>query len=467
MKYAVEQTQWQLDHSVWAGGAWSEVPRYHNWTMVLYSGWFNVLKRRTGIDFYKDPHTKQLLDWYVRFSSSMVRFPETTRDNPAGEPTLPAWGDSNYGPLFEACAMFAPAYAQSDPAFSKRLMWMWRRAGNPYQHGWHFDTCYPLMVDPTLPDEPQKLGSAFSREPGYVLMRSGFDTPDETVLTLRGGATGAHRRNDCGSIDLFSHGIPLALGAQSGPYHDPEIWWNRSPEANNDVAFVGKKELQTNHLGTPKAFFTSATVDYFVTEIARPESRFVKAQDAFTWVRHVLLAKQPDYVVVWDQCTSPMPSKYFLHTTGVEVRLGQRHDHKPHRLRRRPGHPCSLARRTVGTQREGRAVRELVLRRPPAWEGRSLSVFGTEIHHLGRPRRMPTIITVLHPRKTNGPALTAKLISADKEQVVIQIGLENHTDVATFGKDGGTFLRQGSPVVLLPMKADGNAEPGARFITPH
>ncbi len=463
VKYAVEQTQWQLDHSVWAGGAWSEVPRYHNWTMLLYSGWFNALKRRTGIDFYKDPHTKQLLDWYVRFSSSMVRFPDTTKEDPRGQPTLPAWGDSNYGPLFEVCAMFAPAYAESDPAFSKRLMWMWRRAGSPYQHGWHFDTCYPLMVDPALPDEPQTLGSAFCREPGYVLMRSGFDTPDETVLTLRGGVAGAHRRNDCGSIDLFSQGIPLALGAQSGPYHDPEIWWNRSPEANNDVAFVGKKGLQTESAGTPKAFFSSDTVDYYATECARPENRFVKAGDAFKWVRHVLLVKHPDYVVVWDQCTSPMASKYFLHTTASKFEWGT---------------DIITSHTDYGADLDIHVLLPPGPLVPNEKEGPFGSWFYADPPH-GKEDPYPFLqlkyitldaapnadfLTVLHPRKSNAPALTATLLSSSKEKVVIQIVLEDHTDVVTLEQGGASFQRTGSPLIILPMRIDSNAEPGALFI---
>jgi len=462
VKYAVEQTQWQLDHSVWAGGAWSEVPRYHNWTMLLYSGWFDALKRRTGIDFYQDHHTKQLLDWYVRLSSSMVRFPETTKDNPAGEPTLPAWGDSNYDPLFQVCAMFAPAYAQTDPAFSKRLMWMWRRAGSPYQHGWHFDTCYPLMVDPTLPYEPQQLGSAFSREPGYVLMRSGFDTPDETVVTLRGGVAGSHRRNDCGSIDLFSHGIPLVLGAQSGPYHDPEIAWNRSPEANNDIAFVGKTGFQTVPGGTPKAFFTSTTADYYVTEIARPEGKFMKAEDAFQWTRHVLLVKQPDYVVIWDQCASPMATKYFLHTTASKFAWGK---------------DTITSHTDYGADLDIHVLLPAGPLVPNEKEGPFGSWFYADPPH-GKEDPYPFLklkyftlqaapnadyLTVLHPRATNGHALTAKLVSAGKEKVVLQVEINGKTDLITLSTQGGSFHRGGLPPVTLPMKVDGDAEPGARF----
>jgi len=226
VRYACQQIQFMLKQGDW-DGAWNEVPRYHNWTMMLFSTLFEALQRRTGVDFYQDPNTKALLDWYVRFSSPLVRFPETTKSNPVGEPTLPVWGDSNYGSAFTVPAMFAPHYAVSDPAFSKRLMWMWRRAGSPFQHGWQFDWMFPLLTDPSLPDEPQTLGSDFCQKFGYVLLRSGFNTPDETVIYMRGGQHGiTHQRSDLGSIDLFSQGIPLALGSESGPYGDG-IEWNR------------------------------------------------------------------------------------------------------------------------------------------------------------------------------------------------------------------------------------------------
>jgi hypothetical protein len=239
VKYACQQTQYMLEHGNW-DGAWNEVPRYHNWTMLLFTTLFDALQRRTGVDFYQDPNTKALLDWYVRFSSPLVRFPGTTKLNPQGEPTLPAWGDSNYGDLFNACGMYAPAYATTDPDFSRRLMWMWRRSGSHYELGENFEILSPILTNPTLPDAPQTLGSDFCKKFGYVLLRSGFNTPDETAVYMRGGSYGTgHERSDLGSIDLFSQGIPLALGSQSGPYNSPQIEWNRSQQSNNDVVFGG------------------------------------------------------------------------------------------------------------------------------------------------------------------------------------------------------------------------------------
>ena len=265
VKYACQQTRFMLEKGNW-DGAWNEVPRYHNWTLLLFSTLFEAIQRRTGVDFYQDPNTKALLDWYIRFSSPLVRFPETTKVNPAGEPTLPVWGDSNYGPHFQVCALFAPHYAKTAPAFAKRLMWMWRRAGCPAIGGWNFSLYSPMMIEPDLPDAPQTLGSDFCRKFGYVLMRSGFNTPDETAVYMRGGERGiSHLRADLGSIDLFSQGIPLALGSQSGPY-GPGIEWNRSQISNNDVVFGNMPRDGRECSGKIDAWFTSPQVDYAVAD---------------------------------------------------------------------------------------------------------------------------------------------------------------------------------------------------------
>jgi hypothetical protein len=71
---------------------------------------------------------------------------------------------------------------------------------------------------------------------------------------------------------------------------------------------------------------------------------------------------------------------------------------------------------------------------------------------------------VLHPRKADGPALKATLLSANGQQVKLQIEEDGKSDLVTMRTDGAVFQRHGSPPVLLPMKVAGNAEDGARFI---
>jgi len=444
VKYACQQIQFMLAKGNW-DGAWNEVPRYHNWTMLLFSTLFEALQRRTGVDFYQDPNTKALLDWYVRFSSPLVRFPETTKRNPKGEPTTPVWGDSNYGDMFQACALFAPHYATTDPAFSKRLMWIWRRAGSPPMVGWNFELFSPMLMNPTLPDEPQILGSDLSRKMGLVSLRSGFDTPDETMVFMRGGDQSVtHKRADLGSIDFFSHGIPLALGSQSGPYVGTEIEWNRSQISNNDVVFGKKPRAPRECSGKIDAFFTSPEVDYAVADCSRPAGRFFKPEDSFHWRRHLLLVKNPDYLVVWDEMSSPMSSDWYLHTTGEKLIWGKD---------------------LITSKTAYNADLDIHVLSPsdPLIPNETEGIFG-EKDHSEAPYPFKTlkyfsipakpdqdILTVLHPRKPDGAPITTNLVSKSKEKVTLKVTHGSSTDLISIGKDGASFQRDTSPAITIPM----------------
>jgi len=479
--YAIQQTLFQLE----AGdmdGAWIEVPRYHDWTLLLMSGWLAALKHRTGVDLYDNPHLKLLADWPVRFSSPLVRFPEIVKHHPDGVPCNPAWGDSDYGNHFQVCGIYGSAYAKSDPEFSKRLMWMWRRAGSPYLGGWQFSLIFPMLVDPSLPDAPQQLGSMFCKRPGYVALRSGFDTSSETWVTIRAGKANNHRRDDLGSIDIFSQGIPLACGAQSGPYRAPEIFWNKWVGANNTVAFVGKEKdgntkspnryvdipgLQSIHNGNLQSFFTSSTVDYAVADCSRPQSKYVSAADAFKWVRHLVLVKQPDYLLVWDQCDSTMASKWFLHTTAtnfiweqglVTAKTAYGADLDIHVL--------SPAAKLTPNVKEGPFGAWIY---PSAKPGKEKDADGEEDDDKpgkqkpdSYPFKMlqyftldaPPIVdylTVLQPRKTGEPQLEATLILQTKNRIVVRVNIAGRTDLITLTPQGGSYQRSDEASVKLPI----------------
>jgi len=458
VKYACRQIRFMLDNGTW-DGTWNEVPRYHNWTLLLFSTLFESLHQRTGVDFFQDPNTKALLDWYVRFSSPLVRFPETTKHNPKGEPTTPVWGDSNYGPHFQACAIFAPHYAASDPAFSKRLMWMWRRAGSPSISGWNFGLYSPMLIDPGLPDAPQTLGSDLSRKMGLVLLRSQFDTPDETMVFMRGGRQSiTHKRDDLGSIDFFSHGIPLALGSQSGPY-GPGIEWNRSQISNNDVVFGDKPE---NFQGSGKidAFFTSAQVDYAVADCSRPQSKHVPPADAFHWRRHLLLAKNPDYLVVWDEISSAMPSAWYLHTTGEKLLWGK---------------DIVTSKTAYDADLDIHVLSPADPLRPNEKDG----IFGVKDHpeapYPFRTLKYFTIsakadedfLTVLHPRKPDGAPIATQLVSQTKEKITIKVIHGSSSDLITISrKEGACFKRDAAPEITIPMAIQEPAASTAKSVTP-
>ncbi len=444
VKYAAQQTEFALDHGNW-DGVWNEVPRYHDATLRILSGLLPALERRTGIDFYQNPNLKPLLDWYVRFSSPLVRFPETTKHNPKGEPTTPVWGDSNYNSeCFSTPILYAPYYLKTDPSFVKRLMWMWRRGGSPLGGD---RLSFPILADPSLPDEPQILGSDFSRRMGLVLLRSGFDTPDETMVFMRGGQQGiSHKRADLGSIDLFSQGIPLALGSQSGPY-GPGIEWNRSQISNNDVVFGKKPRDPRECSGKVDAFFTSPQVDYAVADCSRPAGRFVKPEEAFYWRRHLLLVKNPDYLVVWDEISSPMSSEWYLHTTGAKLLWSKgRITSKTAYNADLDVHVLSPAAPLIPNEQEG--VFGLKGKREAPYPFDTLKYFSIP----AQPGE--GFLTVLHPRKPDDASLITTRLSSSVDKVSLNVAHGNSKDLIIIGKDGASFQRDMNQTITIPARGE-------------
>jgi hypothetical protein len=371
----------------------------------------------------------------VRFSSPLVRFPETTKGNPVGLPTMPVWGDSSFGyNSFSTLAMYAPQYEKTDPDLSKRLMWMWRRAGSPLPGGSNFPLTFPMLADPSLPDAPQKLGSDFARKFGFVSLRSG------------------HGRMDLGSFDLFSHGIPLALGSMSGPY-GPGIEWNRSQESNDDVVFKTRPREGggREQSGVLEAFFTSPQLDYVVADCSRPLGNWVKPDEVFHWRRHLMLVKNPDYLVVWDEISAEMPSDWYLHTTGEKLIWGK----------------DTITSKTVyGADLDI----HVLLPSDPLVPNEKVGRFGTgkpgyvypftELKYFSLPGKADQdFLTVLHPRKSDGPPITTKLLSQTKGKVSLKVIHGGSADVITLGKDGSTFQRDMSPAVPISLEIHSTGNP--------
>ncbi len=110
------------------------------------------------------------------------------------------------------------AFAASDPALSARLIGAWRSMGSP--HNSFFGTTY-LKIDPSLPAESPRLGSAQFR--GWMsVLRSGWETPEESaVFFVNGDTLSDHRHNDNGALVIYALGAPLSL--DWGPIYYPRV----------------------------------------------------------------------------------------------------------------------------------------------------------------------------------------------------------------------------------------------------
>ncbi|HEV7402144.1 MAG TPA: Calx-beta domain-containing protein [Chthoniobacteraceae bacterium] len=459
-----------------------EQPRYHAWELLQLSNYLAVLKRRCGVDRYDNPVLKQALDWYARYATPRLSIAGT-------EPVTPAWGDSTYSELgglsgapteaiqlknFYVTALFAPAYQQRDPYFSRRLMYWWRRGGSPDYTQQDFALTNPQLLDARLPDSPQAArGSHYAPTLGTAILRVGTETDDEMTATFICGKGGlSHENVDNGHIDLFAFGVPLALDSASGPY-DPDptaSTWNNHIFAHNTVRFEGQEPTTKEVSGaTLNAFGSSEIADYVSGN----------TKYGTTSVRRVVFVK-PDYLVVWDQCVAANFSDFWLHTPAQTLEWL---DHKV--VSHTPWGvdldvdfllpPGTLPAPTLAAANptSDYTTRNTIASQVPAPAGPALYTTqgegrfgewtnpndnGIERNPFGFKRqaffsvRAPTAnghyLTVWHPRKTGvTPALTATLTSSSSTGVALTVAFNGRTDTIAIDTAGATVTKGGAGTV--------------------
>ena len=310
VEFAVREINLQLAQYVW-DGCWHESPRYHSAMLEIVGVFYHVLERRTGVNLFTHPQFQAMLDWLVRFQTPRDLVAGATLGHPEGVILLPGIGDSSWvAHSFGVPALFASHYAQSNPQLAGRIMWTWQRAGRP----WHGDSVEDAhaLIDPTLPAIPQVLTSDSSPGKGYVLMRSGFDTPDEIWFLLRSGKAArapSHDHSDWNAFNLYAYGAPLALDSGSGAYSDPQHKiWHQKVMAHNTVAFGSHSQTHTD--GQILEWVTRPDLDYSVSDASA-------AAGVSRFVRHVLFVK-PSYFVIWDEIAAKEPAKWLLHTPATK-----------------------------------------------------------------------------------------------------------------------------------------------------
>lgn len=173
------------------------------------------------------------------------------------------------------------------------------------------------------------------------------------------------------------------------------------------------------------------------------------------------MVKQPDYLVVWDQCTSPMASKWFLHTTA------SRFDWKPGLIVSHTEYGADL---DIHVLSPGGDLTPDEKEGPFGdWEydtkkGKSDPYPFTMLKYITL-SAAPGVdyVTVLHPRKIDGAPLKATLVSQSKDKIVIRVEISGRTDTIKLMPHGGTCQRGSSAPVTLPMTTPGDFEPGYKI----
>jgi len=287
-------------------GAWNECPHYM-YDASLYQMFEAMFALRHGGygDLFDRPSVKRLLDYCIG-----IMPPPDPR---FGFRIIPTQGNTSLeGATILGWA--AAAYANTDPALSARLQWMWQEDGKLFVYKGSRE-----IIRPELPAAPPESRSTWYKGFGAIL-RNGFPDPNETYMAYRQGSWMSHYEDgDQGSWHLYAKGAPLSLdfGSQYGPMmsrpwlhnrisvdhkldpmlqHEHDIYTFTSLRAADFVA--GKAVIDT--------LFPMSETPYHPMELLpnTPASQ-PETIPAMTWRRAVLFVKDadllgPNYFLVRD-----------------------------------------------------------------------------------------------------------------------------------------------------------------------
>ena len=336
-----------VDSMTRSSGTWRECPHYQ-WEAAMYPMFQSAvpIKLAGATDLFANPKLTRTWDYLAGLLT-----PPSPRFRCGGRRlrVLPAFGNGSWEfvPLF---GWLGAMTADTDPAFSARMMWAWNVQGRPF-----YSLMSRLVIDPSLPAEEPRLASTLYRGFGCTL-RSGFPSQNETWLAFRHGDCIEHYNyGDQGSFMLYAKGSPLVLhfGSQYTPYFQGAWYFNRAcvnhrPVNTQDPIAAQLGDVPGNYaLGTElwcedgsndyvmrnKAFLTFDAADYARAEqiqqwqgvvgkdptIKLPPNTPVPRVDIpdHTWTREILFLKDPDpaapnYYVMRDDFASdaPLPGEW-------------------------------------------------------------------------------------------------------------------------------------------------------------
>lgn len=327
--HALKQFEAQMKTFILSDGSVPESPRYHGGVLRALVPFAYAVKRNTGKNLFENKKFKTILEWLVQiqtppdpvFGKYIMSGGKVRNYNMGlmGKPSdrvvlVPGLGDANWANWwFATLGWAAPAYVESDPAFSGRLMWTWNRAGQPFAP--ELSPGNPLsafiLSKPNLKAIPQRLKSHLFSDIDYAILRSRFGREDEACMVFNCGPRRSHQHNDRGSFSLYAYGLPLSLDPGVSDYGPSKKFWYSRPKAHNSVTFGPE---QAAGLGGARTltFLSTKYLDYVAGNVPKPEG-------VSSYTRHILFVK-PDYFVIWDEIKSGIYAEWNFHAPCSEVK---------------------------------------------------------------------------------------------------------------------------------------------------
>lgn len=232
-------------YSPWGGmdGGWAEGPMYWTTGMAFVTEAMNLLKKTTGIDFYKRPFFQKTGDFPLYcFSPDTLRASfgdQSTLGDPVSLKTgfnirqfAGVTGNSSYQWYFEQTRQVD---TDSEMKFYNYGWWDFRFDEMMYLHD------YPSVEAKAPADiEPVK----WFRDIGWVAFHANMDRPDRHIMLLTKSSpygSISHSHGDQNGFLLHAYGEPLAI--ESGHYvafgSTMHMNWRRQTRSTNSILIDG------------------------------------------------------------------------------------------------------------------------------------------------------------------------------------------------------------------------------------
>lgn len=223
----------EIEGWVSPGGAWIEAPGYQAASLDAMFLLGAALRRAGRGDAFSHPSLKATMD----YSGFLLTAPDRRFARPplmpVGDPApmvQPSIGNTFSGWVTPFHGWMAAATARTDPAFSARQQFFWKRQGSMHGNAGRAKGLVPALVDPDLPERPpEETSRAF---PGFgAVMRSSWTDPRQSYVALRTGPNEHHYSGgEHGSIVYYAKGAPLCLdwGNIYKPMTRGEAWYHNT-----------------------------------------------------------------------------------------------------------------------------------------------------------------------------------------------------------------------------------------------
>ncbi|MBI4023550.1 MAG: heparinase II/III family protein [Verrucomicrobia bacterium] len=336
----IELFERNLGACFYESGGYCESVNYHAHELIMLTQLAVALRAGGRRDFFDHPRFKATFGFFLDMLTPPAALTESGTEMAAASSNLnpPAdgraallanWGNSGCdcsGYLVPmTLAVAAGIYADSDPAYARRLMSAWRLG--PQEFATNYSAFSLIALGrPRLENVALELASKLVQGLG-VVMRGG-----DVFAWIKCGPATHHNCRDEGGLVLYAHGAPVIGDFGYHATHQGRAEGGYETWKHTCITFGGR--TTSAYLGAetalPPELWRSAPeadllVAYLPVEYVIPENVSYLNSTRVPRIEHrrFILFVKPHYFVLYDHipCTT-LPSTWWLHALADAVELG-------------------------------------------------------------------------------------------------------------------------------------------------